>query len=126
MGYGQLDAAEVTTPHERGATMTATIQPEPNHPSDAGRHRRAGAAPLLRVVPPLPYLRTSTDQALDEALDLLAGAGARIDQYLRLHGTDESTSLRDRSENEQAARWMRTSLDDITATLIGIAAKPPR
>ena len=77
-----------------------------------------------QFVTPLPRQGASTQQTLDAALDLLAVAGEYIDAYARAHHTETTNSPAGRADTEKSVAWMRTSLHDITATLLGIATHP--
>ena len=77
-----------------------------------------------QFVAPLPREGASTQQTLDAALDLLAAAGDYIDDYARLHNAGTTDSPADSADTQESVEWMRSSLHDITATLIGIATHP--
>ena len=83
-----------------------------------------GLADRQQLVLPLPRQGASTQQVLDAALDLLTVAEEYMDRYTRLQGAETTDSPTGRTETEESVAWMRSSLNDITATLIGIATHP--
>lgn len=77
-----------------------------------------------QLVLPLPRHSASTQQMLHATLDLLTVAEEYMDRYARLNSTETTDSPIGRAETEESVAWMRSSLNDITATLIGIATHP--
>lgn len=77
-----------------------------------------------QFVLPLPRHSASAQQVLHATLDLLTIAEEYMDRYTRLHSAETTDSPTGRVETEESVAWMRSSLNDITATLIGIATHP--
>ena len=75
------------------------------------------------VFPP-PRQGASAQQVLHTTLDLLTVAEDYMDRYTRLRSAETTDSPTGRAETEESVAWMRSSLEDITATLIGIATHP--
>ena len=83
-----------------------------------------GLADRQQLVLPLPRHSVSAQRALDAALSLLETAEEYIDNYAWLHSAETTDPPASRAETEESVKWMRSSLDDIMATLIGIATHP--
>lgn len=77
-----------------------------------------------QLVLPLPRQGASAQQVLHATLDLLTAAEEYMDSYARLQGAETTDSPTGRAETEESVAWMRSGLEDITATLIGIATHP--
>ena len=88
----------------------------PLHGTSLMAHRQFAA--------PLPHHSASAQQALDAALGLLTVTEEYIDDYVLLHNAEITDSPTGRAETEESVAWMRSSLNDITATIIGIATHP--
>ena len=83
-----------------------------------------GLADRQHLALPLPRQGASTQQVLHATLELLTVAEEYMDRYTRLQGAETTDSPTGRTETEESVAWMRSSLNDITATLIGIATHP--
>ena len=83
-----------------------------------------GLADRQHLALPLPRQGASTQQVLHATLELLTVAEEYMDRYTQLNSAEITDSPVGRAETEESVTWMRSSLNDITATLIGIATHP--
>lgn len=105
--------------------MSLAFHHDPHWSTRAGIPFPGAGLPAHRqFMASLPRQGESAQQTLETALVLLAVAEEYIDDYTRAHHTETTDSPTEQADTDESVAWMHSSLNDIAATLIGIATHP--